>query len=85
MSGMFIPVPDLIFYPSQIPDPRVKKAPDPYLQHWLLTAFICKTYLRSRGGLGVNLTDMLLQVSRVQKQSVAMVTKNHIYVSHFER
>ncbi len=26
---MFMPNPDLDFYPSQIPDPGVKKAPDP--------------------------------------------------------
>jgi hypothetical protein len=30
LSGMFVPDPDLdFFYPSQIPDPGVKKAPDP--------------------------------------------------------
>jgi hypothetical protein len=27
--GLFIPDPDLTFYPSRIPDPGVKKAPDP--------------------------------------------------------
>ncbi len=28
-SGLFIPDPDADFYPSRIPDPGVKKAPDP--------------------------------------------------------
>ncbi len=32
-SGMFIPNPDLYFFP--IPDPGVKKAPNPDLQHWV--------------------------------------------------
>ncbi len=31
-SGLFIPDPDPDFYPSRIPDPGVKKVPDP--QHW---------------------------------------------------
>jgi hypothetical protein len=34
-SGLFIPDPDPDFYSSQIPDPGVKKAPDP--PHWLVS------------------------------------------------
>jgi hypothetical protein len=33
-SGMFIPDPDPYFYPSRIPDPGVKKAPDPQNFLW---------------------------------------------------
>jgi hypothetical protein len=35
-SRMFLPDPDLYFYPSRIPDPGVKKAPDPDPQHWVV-------------------------------------------------
>ncbi len=39
---MFIPDPDLnvLLYPSRIPDPGVKKAPDPDLQHCFVRSFL---------------------------------------------
>jgi hypothetical protein len=37
---MFIPEPDLDFYPSRIPDPGVKKTPDPGSGSAALTAVV---------------------------------------------
>jgi hypothetical protein len=36
---MFIPDPELDFYPSRIPDPEVKKAPDPESRKLSLSLF----------------------------------------------
>jgi hypothetical protein len=60
---MFIPDPDLDYYPSRIPDPRVTKAPDPG------SATLQKPFTTNMGALKLihGKSMLALQFSKVDK------------------